>query len=877
MNKNSMSYEPDIKRSRGISPLWILPILTMILAGWLVFKAINDAGVHIQIHFSNGQGLVAGRTTIRYQGLEVGMVRNIKLSPDLDSIFVDAEIYPEAIKLLSKDTQFWLVKPKASLSGVSGLDALVSGNYIAIQPGQSETNNHPDEYQALDSAPANQISHHGMSVQLKAITLGGISVGSQIVYKKIPIGEVLSYQLDKHHKSVLIQASIKEDYKDVITNKSRFWNVSGVGASMGFNGIDVHLESLSALIGGAIAVDSPDGGEPVKEHAQFHLYKNLKTAGRGIPVTITLPDNSKVNPDGSPIMYRGIEIGQVTDLTFNDDRSHVVATAAVEPAFSDLLTSGTRFLLEEPELSVSGSKNLANFVKGNFLTLIPSEHKASDKKVRQFVAKRQAAFEKRHAMNLTLWAPDSYGLEAGTPIYYRGIAVGRVIGVQLKEDKVEFSITIDNQYRQLVRSQNRFYLSSSASAQLSDNGVSVTMPPAKRLITGSISFMSTGKQHVAKHYQLYKNKSLAQLAQVNQSGSQALTLIADKLPPISSGSPLLYRNLKVGTVTQYHLTKAGVEVTVNIENQYRHLLTDNTVFWNHSGIDIQASLSGIRMQAAPLQSLLKGGIEFDNFKGIDNRVNSHWKLYPDYDQARHHGTEVTIVAEDNPDLKVGTPIQYKGVNVGKVIDITPDFTHHNVTIKAQIQPDYSDQLARADSVFWVSKVKISLKGIDNVDKLFHNSISVAPGKGAQATQFVLSSSPYKALGKNFILQSSSRQSVTVGTPVLYRGLEVGHVKKVALSNLSDRVLSTIEIKPQYAYLVRQNTVFWNASGVDVSIGISGASVKSGTLDSIIRGGISFATPDEQPLPQVARDGQSFMLHQTAEDEWKAWPTVIPKP
>lgn len=877
MNKNTMSYEPDIKRSRGISPLWILPILTMLLAGWLVFKAVNDAGERIQIHFLNGQGLVAGRTTIRYQGLEVGMVRNIKLSPDLESIFVDAEIYPEATKLLSKDTQFWLVKPKASLSGVSGLDALVSGNYIAIQPGQTETNSHPDEFQALDNAPANQISHHGMSVQLKANNLGGISVGSQIVYKKIPIGEVLSYQLDKNNKSVLIQASIKEEYKDVITNKSRFWNVSGVEASMGFNGIDVQLESLSALVGGAIAVDSPDGGEPVTEKSEFHLYKNLKTAGRGIPITITLPDDSKINSDGSPIMYRGIEIGQITDLTFNDDRSHIKASAAVQPAFSDLLTSGAHFLLEEPSLSLSGSKNLANFVKGNFLTLIPSEHPNNDANSRQFVAKRQAAFTQRHSMSITLWAEDSYGMEKGTPILYRGIAVGRVVDVELTTDNVKFVVTIDDKYRDLIHAKNRFYLSSSVNAKLSDDGVNVTVPPAKQLLTGSISFIRSGKDKVADGYQLYANKSLADLAQVNQSGSQALTLVADKLPPVSAGSPLLYRNLKVGTVSHYHLTSQGVEVTVNIDNQYRHLLTDNTVFWNHSGIDIQASLSGIKLQAAPLQSLIKGGIEFDNFKGIDNRINDHWKLYPNYDQARHHGTEVTLVADENPDLKVGTSLQYKGVNVGKVIKITPNFTKHNVTIKAQIQPDYSQQLARSGSVFWVSKVNISLKGIDNIDKLFHTTISVNPGKGAEQTRFSLSSSPYKTMGKRFVLQSPTRQSVTTGTPVLYRGLEVGHVTQVGLSNLADRVLTTVEIKPQYTYLVRKNTVFWNASGVDVSIGIGGANVKSGTLDSIMRGGISFATPDEQPLPVMAKDGQSFLLNESPDDDWKEWHTIIPKP
>ncbi|HAS3295134.1 TPA: MCE family protein, partial [Vibrio cholerae] len=212
-NTTQTSYTPEIRKRRGISPLWILPIVTMILAGWLVFKAVHDAGVRIQIHFENAQGLIAGRTTIRYQGLEVGMVRDIKLSEGLDSIYVEADIYPEATKLLSNQTRFWMVKPTASLSGVSGLDALVSGNYIAIQPGSTHQEDYPTQYQALDSAPSDLLAQRGLTISLKARDLGGISVGSQIVYKKIPIGEVFSYQLDDDAQSVIIQASIKEEYQ----------------------------------------------------------------------------------------------------------------------------------------------------------------------------------------------------------------------------------------------------------------------------------------------------------------------------------------------------------------------------------------------------------------------------------------------------------------------------------------------------------------------------------------------------------------------------------------------------------------------------------------------------------------------------------------
>lgn len=166
-SSNQPSYSPDVKRNKGVSPLWLLPVLTMVLAGWLVIKAINDAGQRIQIYFSDAQGLVAGRTTIRYQGLEVGMVRDINLAEDLESIYVEADIYPEAAKLLSKETRFWMVKPTASLSGISGLDALVSGNYIAIQP--SDNPAEPEtKFTALERAPSDILANEGLNITLRA-------------------------------------------------------------------------------------------------------------------------------------------------------------------------------------------------------------------------------------------------------------------------------------------------------------------------------------------------------------------------------------------------------------------------------------------------------------------------------------------------------------------------------------------------------------------------------------------------------------------------------------------------------------------------------------------------------------------------------------
>ncbi|MCE7660761.1 MlaD family protein [Vibrio fluvialis] len=869
------AYSPDVRRNKGISPLWILPILTMILAGWLVVKAIHDAGDRIQIYFSDAQGLVAGRTTIRYQGLEVGMVRDIKLSSDLNSIYVEADVYPEATRLLSADTRFWLVKPTASLSGVSGLDALVSGNYIAIQPGSNidGQSDHPDEYHALDSAPSDLLANSGLTISLKASDLGGISIGSQIVYKKIPIGEVYSYQLDESAKSVIIQASIKNEYRHIITSESRFWNVSGVGTTVGFDGIDVRLESLSALIGGSIAVDSPDGGEPVEQNTQFRLYRDLKTAGRGIPVKIDLPDNNNINPSGAPIIYRGIEIGQITNLQLNNDK--IVASAAVQPAFSDLLNSGSHFVLEEAKVSLTGVENLANLVKGNFLTLVPGE----GDRARHFTAVRKAEFsqEQSRSVALKLIAESSFGLEKDAQILYRGVAVGSVTAVKLAADKVEFDVLIDKQYASLVRSQSRFYVTGSASAALTESGLSVSIPPAKQLLTGSISFVSEGSEKTQQSYRLYQNQSLAEIAKYNQSGSQTLQLFAPELPPVNAGSPLLYRNLKVGTVSSFKLTQSGVVIEAKIENQYKHLITSQTVFWSRSGVEVNASLSGVSIKAAPLQTLIQGGIEFDNINGVENKQGELWKLYPDYQQAQKYGEEIMLVAQGNTGITVGTPIKYNGVQVGEITDVLPDFSSPQVRFKARIQPTYAPYITKAGSVFWLAEAKVGLKGVSNLQNLISKAIEVKPGSGKATKQFMLSAMPYQAKGITFSLQSETRGSIDVGTPVLYRDIEVGRVTDVRLGNFADRVISTIEIESKYAYLVRENSLFWNTSGLDVSIGLSGANVKAGTLDSIVRGGITFATPEQKQLTAAAKAGQSFYLYPTPQEEWKKWRTAIPKP
>ncbi len=878
-NSSQTSYVPDIKRGKGISPLWLLPVLTLVLAGWLVVKSIHDAGQRIQIYFSDAAGLVAGRTAIRYQGLEVGMVRDINLAEDLGSIYVVADIYPEATKLLNEKTRFWLVKPTASLSGISGLDALVSGNYISIQPGDgSELET---VFHALETTPTDLRITQGLNIKLKSRDLGGVSIGSQIVYKKIPIGEVYSYQLEEDAKSITINANIQEQYRHIINDRSRFWNVSGFGASIGFNGVDVHLESMDALLGGAIAVDSPDDGEPVKENTRFRLYKDLKTAGRGIAIKIVLPDDNNVSGKGAPIMYRGIEVGQITNLNLSEGREVILASAAIQPAFSDMLTTGTHFILEEAKVSLSGVQNIANLVRGNFLTIVPGEGERS----RQFTAIRKNEFnqQQQKSIAIRLTSDSSFGLDTGTSVLYKGITVGSVIKVGLVKEgqntphEVYLDVLIDHEYKHLIRSNNRFYVTGSASAELTETGLSITVPPAKQLLSGSISFVSDGNESLQKEYQLFQNESLAELAQYNSRGSRTLTLFAAELPAVTKGSPLLYRNLPVGNVTNFHLVDGGVIIQVSLENRYAHLLTPQTVFWNRSGIEIDASLSGVSVKANPIKSIIQGGIAFDSVPGVENKIGQRWKLYEDQKTARKFGRVISMTTDGTQEVVKGMPINYQGVKVGEVTLVVPNFRRNLIEITARILPEYVTNIAVEGSRFWLTEPEIGLDGVKNLSALVSKSISVEPGKGNPAFDFKLEKELDRVHGVTFTLQSEQRGSVQTGTPVLYRQMEVGEVTDVRLGEFADRIVTTITMRPEYAYLVRQNSVFWNVSGVDVNFGLTGANIKAGTIDSIVRGGIAFSTPDQAQLPPAAKSGQTFLLYPHVQEGWEQWRTPIPKP
>ncbi len=269
----------------------------------------------ITINFQSADGIVQGRTPIRYQGVEVGTVQGIDLSDDYRTIQIKASIKSDMKEALREKTQFWLVTPKASLAGVSGLDALVGDNYIGMMPGSGEPR---ESFIAQDTQPKYRGNTGELLVHLHAPDLGALNSGSLVYYRKIPVGRVYDYSINGNTEGVTIDVLIERRFNNLVKANSRFWNVSGMNADVSLSGAKVELESLAALVNGAIAFDSPEYSPQAKTDQNYKLYPHLARSQRGVVVSLDLQNGDNLKANRTPLMYQGLEVGTLTQLNLQN-------------------------------------------------------------------------------------------------------------------------------------------------------------------------------------------------------------------------------------------------------------------------------------------------------------------------------------------------------------------------------------------------------------------------------------------------------------------------------------------------------------------------------------------------------------------------------
>jgi paraquat-inducible protein B len=243
------------------------------------------------------------------------------------------------------------------------------------------------------------------------------------------------------------------------------------------------------------------------------------------------------------------------------------------------------------------------------------------------------------------------------------------------------------------------------------------------------------------------------------------------------------------------------------------------------------------------------------------------------------GPDITIVLETASGIEPGkTQIRYRDVQVGLVenVALSPDTTR--VIVTARMEPGIADKL-REGTQFWVESARITAGGVSGLGTLFSGAyIGMRPGPGQLTHKFTALETPpvYQVdhPGRRFTLRASRLGSVSAGAPIFFRGIQVGGVLGYQLDEKGDQVSIFAFVREPYDAFVRNQTRFWNASGIDVSLTAGGLAVHTESLQSILIGGIAFDTPVEETGTPVAAEGAEFPLFasyeatQQAEFTWR---------
>lgn len=326
--------------------IWLLPLLALLVGAWLAYKTLSEKGADIVLHFKTAEGLVAGKTRVKYKAVDVGEVEAIQLNADLSGVDVHVRMQRAAEPYLREQSKFWVVRPRMSLRGVSGLDTLVSGAHIELEPGSG---NFQDTFDGLESPPVVRMDAPGGKYILQTEALGSLDTGSPLYYRSIPAGEVLGYTLAPNKQSVLLHLFVRAPYHTLVQENTRFWRMSGVNFSMNTEGIQVKTESLQSLLSGGIGFDTQDTfreESAVQDGHIFWLYDDKsmiaeQTYTKRIVFVLYFSESVRGLKVGAPVEFRGIKVGKVTEISMEYDARNTVfripVLVQIEPERVDAL------------------------------------------------------------------------------------------------------------------------------------------------------------------------------------------------------------------------------------------------------------------------------------------------------------------------------------------------------------------------------------------------------------------------------------------------------------------------------------------------------------------------------------------------------------
>ena len=505
----SSAAKAEIRPPRRFSVVWLIPLAVAAIAGWIAYKSISEQGPSITITFDTADGLEAGKTKIMYKGVQAGTVDSIDVGENLEDVVIHATMAPETKGHLNEKTLFWVVRPEVSLTGISGLSTLVSGAYIAMQPGGGKRQR---AFEGLEQAPIS--IDKGTRFTLKAKALETLHPSSEVHHLGVVVGKVLSYELAEDDSGVEVQILIDKPYVHLVRKNSLFWNFSGIHVNLrDIYDPTVRVGSLASLLAGGIAfANPPEPADAAPADAVFELHRErpnvinemaAEEAGE-FKVFLTADDLSGVG-EGDPVLYREIEIGRVRETRLNAAADGVEIRLGIAAAHTGLIRANSVFWnasglklnlgdLVDASVEVESLKTLLAGGIALANPSVPGPRAESGATYKLQADRPEALFRQEQAteaLHIVLKSEVQGSVKVDDPVLYREVEVGKVTAVELSDDAsfVALQVAIEPRYAPLVRSRSVFWNASGIHASFGlFSGADIDIESLNALLRGGIAF-----------------------------------------------------------------------------------------------------------------------------------------------------------------------------------------------------------------------------------------------------------------------------------------------------------------------------------------------------------------------------------------------------
>jgi paraquat-inducible protein B len=616
------------------------------------------------------------------------------------------------------------------------------------------------------------------------------------------------------------------------------------------------------------------------------LYTSYQDAG--IDITVHFQTAEGIIAGKTRVIYKGIPVGTVTDVLINADLDRVLVRVEMEKETRTILVEDTAFWIVKPVISAGKISGLQTLVSGSYIGIRKGKSTISR---RDFIGLEEPppVTSDLDGLHLTLESDALYSLQRRSNVYSKNLKIGMVDDYRLAENgKMLIDIFIRPEYSHLIHEGTRFWNASglSISGNL-QSGLSVDVASMASLLYGGLACATPQALADSPPAKDGTNFHLFRDFEDAQYGIPMTLQLASGEGIVSGKTRVMFKGMKAGVVHSLDMNKDKFHrVTANIllDPRAEKILRTNTKFWV---IRPQVSLEGIQH----INTLISGS--YITFQVGEGEFQNHFVVEstPMPKSFLRPGRHFVLVSDKAGSLAVGAPILYRQQEVGEITDISITEDGKNTETTILIYDQYTS-LVRRDAVFWnasgidfnasLSNVSVDLAslrsfvagGIAFCNPASNRSASLEP-LADNETRFHLYSNRRQAVkhvpamrppGTTFALKVENGAPVQEGAPVLFNRIKVGEVLHLGLDPGKKSIEGTILIYENFTRFINRSSRFYNASGVAIDASLQGIFLEMESLESLVRGGIAFFTPEKAP---AVKAGHHFILHPNLDSALQA--------